>query len=189
MEKTEYVLIAGQGADIFAEEHKLEIVDPDYFFTPATLEKLRHAQATESNAQSSKLGTVGAVALDKAGNLAAGTSTGGRINKHYNRIGDSALIGAGTYANNNTCAVSSTGHGEVFIRNVVAYDIAALIEYTKLSIEEATNLVIKTKLADGSGGVIALDKDGNYAMPYNTEGMLRGYINSDGYSETYIYEE
>lgn len=190
MEKTDYVIISGQGANTFAEEQKLEIVDPDYFFTPTTLEKLKQAQATEANDPPSKFGTVGAVALDQTGSLAAATSTGGaRTNKHFNRIGDSAIIGAGTYADNNTCAVSSTGYGEIFIRNVVAYDIAALMEYKKLSVVEATDLIIKTKLAKNTGGVIALDKKGNYAMPFNTESMLRGYITAQGYSETFIYEK
>jgi beta-aspartyl-peptidase (threonine type) len=186
--QTQYVLLSGAGANIFAQENDLIIIEPSYFYTARTLEKLRKAQEEEVNIMPTKLGTVGAVALDNAGNLAAGTSTGGRTNKHTGRIGDSAIIGAGTYADNNTCAISCTGFGELFIRHVVAHDIAALIEYKELSLEEAANKLIHSKLPNDSGGIIALDKEGNYAMPYNTPGMLRAYITADGESGTFIYD-
>ena len=139
----------------------------------------------------SKYGTVGAVALDKYGNLAAGTSTGGMTNKMYGRVGDSPIIGAGTYANNNTCAVSCTGHGEYFIRSVVAYDIGALMEYKNMTVKEAADEVIHRKLPKlgGSGGVIAVDIKGNFTMPFNTEGMYRGFVKEDGKVEVFIYKE
>lgn len=139
----------------------------------------------------SKYGTVGAVALDKYGNLAAGTSTGGMTNKMFGRIGDSPIIGAGTYANNKTCAVSCTGHGEYFIRSVVAYDISALMEYKNMTLKEAADEVIYRKLPKlgGSGGVIAVDAKGNFTMPFNTEGMYRGFVKEDGKVEVFIYKE
>ena len=138
-----------------------------------------------------KFGTVGCVALDKTGNLAAGTSTGGMTNKKWNRVGDSPIIGAGTYANNATCAVSATGHGEYFIRSVVAYDISALMEYKGLSLKDAGEEVVmkKLKALGGSGGVISMDKDGNVAMPFNTAGMYRGFMKSSGEKEILIYKE
>ena len=138
-----------------------------------------------------KFGTVGCVALDQFGNLAAGTSTGGMTNKRYGRVGDAPIIGAGTYANNATCAVSGTGHGEYFIRSVVAYDISALMQYKGLSVQDAANEVVLKKLVErgGEGGVIALDKQGNFAMPFNSEGMYRGYIKADGTSEVLIYKD
>lgn len=137
-----------------------------------------------------KFGTVGAVALDQFGNLAAATSTGGMTNKRYGRIGDSPIIGAGTYANNQTCAVSSTGHGEYFIRSVVAYDISALMEYKSMGVKQAADEVVMKKLVKigGEGGVIALDAKGNFAMPFNSEGMYRGYIKADGKPEILIYK-
>jgi beta-aspartyl-peptidase (threonine type) len=137
-----------------------------------------------------KFGTVGCVALDKNGNLAAGTSTGGMTNKRWNRIGDTPLIGAGNYANNATCAVSATGHGEYFIRSVVAYDISAQMEYKNVSLNEAANDVVMKKLVErgGSGGVIAIDKDGNVSMPFNTSGMYRGFKLSEGINKIAIYE-
>ncbi|PCH64869.1 MAG: beta-aspartyl-peptidase [Bacteroidetes bacterium] len=139
----------------------------------------------------SKYGTVGAVALDKYGNIAAGTSTGGMTNKMYGRVGDSPIIGAGTYANNNTCAVSCTGHGEYFIRSVVAYDISALMEYKNMTVKEAADEVIHKKLPElgGSGGVIAVDAKGNFTMPFNTEGMYRGVVKENGKIEVFIYKE
>ncbi|WP_229364446.1 isoaspartyl peptidase/L-asparaginase family protein [Fibrella aestuarina] len=138
-----------------------------------------------------KYGTVGCVALDRFGNLAAGTSTGGMTNKRYGRVGDAPIIGAGTYANNATCAVSATGHGEYFIRSVVGYDISALMEYKGLSVTDAANEVVMRKLVQrgGEGGVIALDRNGNVAMPFNSEGMYRGYIKADGSSEVLIYKD
>ena len=137
-----------------------------------------------------KFGTVGAVALDQYGNLAAATSTGGMTNKRWNRVGDAPIIGAGTYANNQTCAVSATGHGEYFIRSVVGYDISALMEYKKFSVKQAAEEVVMKKLVErgGEGGVIALDRNGNFAMPFNSEGMYRGYIKADGKSAVLIYK-
>jgi L-asparaginase / beta-aspartyl-peptidase len=138
-----------------------------------------------------KYGTVGCVALDEFGNLAAGTSTGGMTNKRYGRVGDAPIIGAGTYANNATCAVSATGHGEFFIRSVVGYDISALMEYKGLSLKQAADEVVMNKLVQrgGEGGVIALDRNGNFAMPFNSEGMYRGYIRADGSSDVLIYKD
>jgi beta-aspartyl-peptidase (threonine type) len=137
-----------------------------------------------------KFGTVGAVALDQFGNLAAATSTGGMTNKRYGRVGDAPIIGAGTYANNNTCAVSATGHGEFFIRSVVAYDISALMEYKGLSVQQAAEEVVLKKLVarGGEGGVIALDRNGNLAMPFNSAGMYRGYMKAGGKSEVLIFK-
>jgi len=136
-----------------------------------------------------KFGTVGAVALDKSGNLAAGTSTGGMTNKKFGRVGDSPIIGAGTYADNNTCAVSCTGHGEYFIKNAVAYDVSARMKYGNFSLAQATNEIINKVLVKqgAKGGLIAIDKDGNFTMPFNTEGMYRGYIINDGSWEIKIY--
>ena len=138
-----------------------------------------------------KNGTVGCCALDKKGNLAAGTSTGGMPDKKYNRVGDAPIIGAGTYANNNTCAVSGTGHGEYFIRWTVAHDISALMEYKGMTLREASELVVNDKLvkAGGRGGVISLDKSGNVSMPFNSTGMFRGFATADGKEGIYIYKD
>jgi beta-aspartyl-peptidase (threonine type) len=157
------------------------MVDPSYFFDQKRYDALLKAQ---------KHGTVGAVALDKAGNLAAATSTGGRTNKMTGRVGDTPIIGAGTYANNATCAISATGHGEYFIRYAVAHDISALMEYKGLSLEASAHEVIFRKLlpAGGTGGVIAVDKNGNYTMPFNTSGMFRGVATSDGFRETRMFK-
>lgn len=192
MEKSQHVLLAGKGAEIFAKEQGLAIVSPEYFFTQdryASYLKARQ-RADSLDASDHKHGTVGCVALDKYGNLAAGTSTGGMMMKKYGRVGDSPIIGAGTYADNNTCAVSATGHGEYFIRNVVAYDISALMKYKGLSLVDAANQVIMNKLKDqgGTGGVIAVDRNGNIAMPFNTTGMFRGYVTSEGDLKTAIFE-
>ncbi len=185
MENTWHVLLAGPGADQFAKEQGLEIRPPEYFFTDRRWKSLQKVKAQEAK----KHGTVGCVALDRYGNLAAGTSTGGLTNKRWGRIGDSPIIGAGTYANNNTCAVSGTGQGEFFIRGNVAYDISALMEYKGLSVEEAAKTVIdKLTARGGSGGVIALAKNRHFAMPFNTEGMYRGYIREDGKPVVLIYK-
>ncbi|MCF0058448.1 isoaspartyl peptidase/L-asparaginase family protein [Dyadobacter sp. CY356] len=219
MEKSPHVLMAGKGADLFAKEQGLEIVDPSYFYTEARYKallkakeeekvELDHTENTKKEilkkpktgfvkdedlifTEGKKYGTVGCVALDKFGNLTAGTSTGGMTNKRYGRIGDAPIIGAGTYANNNTCAVSATGHGEFFIRSVVAYDISALMEYKGLSVKDAADEVVMKKLVErgGEGGLIALDRNGNIAMPFNSEGMYRGYIKADGKSEVMIYKD
>jgi L-asparaginase / beta-aspartyl-peptidase len=192
MEKSQHVMLAGDGAEAFASAQGLEIVDPSYFFTKEKwelYEKTKQEQEKKKETREGKHGTVGAVALDQTGNLAAGTSTGGMSNKMKGRIGDSPIIGAGTYANNTTCAVSSTGHGEFFIRNVVAYDISALMEYKGLPLEEAATFVIMEKLKSqgAGGGLIAIDKNGTIAMPFNTNAMFRGYIRSDGKTEVLIY--
>jgi beta-aspartyl-peptidase (threonine type) len=185
MEKTQHVLLVGEGAEILAENEGLELVDSSYFFT-----QKRYDSYLKAKEKAEKFGTVGAVALDKHGNLAAGTSTGGMTYKMKGRVGDSPVIGAGTYADNNTCAVSTTGHGEYFIRNVVAYDISALMKYKGLSLSVAADEVINKKLKaiGAGGGVIAVDKNGNIAMPFNTSGMYRGYINSIGQKEILIYK-
>lgn len=181
-ENSKHVMLSGEGAHLFAEEQGLEIVSPDYFIIEKRLEQLRRVKDRNSASidpyiKDQKMGTVGACALDKYGNLAAGTSTGGMTNKKYGRIGDSPIIGAGTYANNETCAVSSTGHGEFFIRNVVAYDIAARMKYLGEDLNTASKEVIfSLGEKNGTGGVITLDKEGNINMPFNTAGMFRGYI-------------
>lgn len=199
LEKSEHVLLSGRGAEQFAIDQGLDTVDNSYFYTESRWKALEQAKAAEDkrsgtifdlNYNDNKFGTVGCVALDKAGNLTAGTSTGGMTNKRYNRLGDSPIIGAGTYANNKTCAVSSTGHGEYFMRYVVAYDISALMEYKNVSLEEAANYVIheKFKAVGGTGGVIAVDAFGNVAMPFNTDGMYRGYC-KPGERVVKIYKE
>jgi beta-aspartyl-peptidase (threonine type) len=170
MEKTWHVILAGDGADYFAKEQGLEIVNNDYFYTERRWKALQKAQDAE------KHGTVGCVALDRNGNLAAGTSTGGLTNKRWGRIGDTPIVGAGNYANNQTCAVSGTGQGEYFIRGNMAFDVSALMNYSSLSVEQAARQVIgKLSRRGGRGGLIAMDKNGNIAMPFNTEGMYRGY--------------
>ncbi len=183
MEKSVHVMLSGTGASEFAVEQGLEQVDPSYFYTDHRYRQLTEAVNREKN------GTVGCCALDKNGNLAAGTSTGGMTNKKYKRIGDAPIIGAGTYANNSSCAVSATGHGEYFIRWTVAHDISALMEYSNMSLNEAADLVINDKLvkAGGTGGIVSVDKYGNIAMPFNTEGMFRGFVDSEGNQAVYIY--
>ncbi len=185
MEKSEHVMLSGRGAEEFAEEVGLEIVDPSYFYTERRWNSLQRilnsekdkTELSEDDDIDKKHGTVGCVALDNFGNIAAGTSTGGMTNKKYGRIGDSPVIGAGTYADNNTCGVSSTGHGEYFIRFTVARDIAALMEFKGMSIQDAGDEIINKRLVEkgGTGGVVALDAKGNIAMPFNTPGMYRGY--------------
>ncbi len=184
MTDSKHVLMAGKGASEFAKQQGLEIVDSSYFFTESRWNSLQNILKSE------KHGTVGCVVLDKYGNLAAGTSTGGMTNKKYNRIGDSPIIGAGTYANNNTCAVSATGHGEFFIRYTVAHDISALMEYKNMSLDDAANLVINQKLvnAGGTGGIIAVDKNGNISMTYNTNMMFRAFAKSTGEKEVAIFK-
>jgi len=193
MEKTSHVMLIGAGAEKFARAQKLEIVDPSYFITPERLEAWKKnkaaqlSQPTQSGKPSGtqpakdKPGTVGAVALDCRGSLAAATSTGGMMGKMTGRIGDSPIIGAGTYANNNTCAISCTGHGEYFLRAVVAYDISCLMEYKGLSLQEACEKVVNDKLVKfgGEGGLIAADAKGNICLPFNSEGMYRGYAKDD----------
>lgn len=193
MEKSEHVMLAGKGAETFAAEQGLVIVSPDYFFTQSRWNSYLKAKANSDSIEAldKKHGTVGCVALDRYGNLAAATSTGGMMLKKYGRIGDSPIIGAGTYADKNTCAVSATGYGEFFIRNVVAYDISALMKYKGLPLSKAADQVIMTKLKNigGTGGIIAVDKKGNIAMPFNTTGMFRGFVKADGEMKVAIFGE
>ncbi|HYC62526.1 MAG TPA: isoaspartyl peptidase/L-asparaginase [Thermoanaerobaculia bacterium] len=199
MEKSEHVMMVGRGAELFATQMGLEIVDPSYFWTERRWKSLQNELLKEQKQKpkadlvvedEKKFGTVGAVAVDKSGNLAAGTSTGGMTNKKYGRVGDAPIIGAGTYAENESCAVSATGHGEFFIRWTVAHDIAALVKYRGMSVKEAGDEVIHKKLAPvkGEGGVIILDTKGNFAMPFNSEGMYRGWIGADGVAHVEIYK-
>jgi len=196
MDNSPHVMLSGSGAEAFAEEQGLNLVKPEYFYTESKFKSLQKIKNTthvlleynpkkafyDSTIKDSKFGTVGCVALDKNGNLAAGTSTGGMTNKRWGRIGDAPVIGAGTYANNNTCAVSSTGWGEFFIRAVVAHDISALMEYKGLSLAEAAKEVIQNKIPKlgGDGGIIAVDKNGNMVMEFNTAGMFRATMNDKG---------
>jgi beta-aspartyl-peptidase (threonine type) len=182
MTRSPHVMLSGKGAEQFAADQGLEMVDPSYFYTEKRYKSLQEAIKQEEGDSSGRIhlwnpafGTVGVVALDTRGNLAAGTSTGGMTNKKFGRIGDSPIIGAGTYADNQSCAVSSTGHGEYFMRKVVAYDIAARVKYTGMTVQEASEKVINEELPamGGSGGVIALDRKGNYCMVFNTEGLYR----------------
>lgn len=200
MEHSKHVLLASQGAEKFAKEQGLEIVDPSYFFDQerydqwlATKDKDINSWAGDSipvpdGKSEKKYGTVGAVALDSQGNLAAATSTGGINNKKFGRVGDCPIIGAGTYANNKTCAVSCTGEGEFFIRNVVAYDISALMEYKNMPLNQATNEVMK-KVAQigGEGGLVSLDNQGTISTPFNTSSMFRGWIDTKGEKFTGIF--
>jgi beta-aspartyl-peptidase (threonine type) len=198
MEKSEHVMMVGRGAELFATSVGLEIVDPQYFWTERRWKSLQKELLIEKGIKpqaalgpdEKKFGTVGAVAVDAKGNLAAGTSTGGMTNKKYGRVGDAPIIGAGTYAENESVAVSATGHGEFFIRWTVAYDIAALVKYRGMSVADAANEVIHKKLPlKGEGGVIALDAQGNFAMPFNSEGMYRGWIGTDGVPHVLIYKD
>jgi beta-aspartyl-peptidase (threonine type) len=187
MERTGHVLLAGDGAERFAAEQGVDRVEPEYFFTEERYR--RHRRALEAEAvRPPGGGTVGAVALDRAGNLAAGTSTGGLTNKMFGRVGDSPIIGAGTYAKNGSCAVSGTGRGEEFIRHGVALSIAFLVEHEGLTVQEAARRVVHEVLAPGDGGVIALGQDGTVAFVFNTSGMYRGAIDGSGRFETRIWE-
>lgn len=205
MVNSEHVMLAGKGAEEFAKLRGFELVDPSYFYTENRFQSLQRIKEKEETQldhngktaftdpfiKDSKFGTVGCVALDKNGNIAAGTSTGGMTNKRWNRIGDAPIIGAGTYANNATCGVSSTGWGEYFIRAMVAHDISAMMEYKGISLQEAAQEVIQKKIPalGGDGGIVALDKDGNIAMEFNTAGMYRAYINTEGELFIGIYKE
>ncbi len=203
MEKSEHVMMIGEGAEKFAKTQKIEFVDEKYFWTQHRWDALQNVLKEEKDKEKGKpghmstagresqnrFGTVGAVALDKEGNLAAGTSTGGMTNKRFGRVGDAPIIGAGTYANNNSCAVSATGWGEYFIRLGVARDVCSLMEYRQMPIQKAADTVIKEKLqkAGGDGGVIAMDKFGFIGISFNSEGMYRAYIGSDGKPVVEIY--
>ncbi len=202
MEASPHVMLSGLGAEAFANERGLEIVNPEYFFTERRingLKRVKEAAALKEIAMSTdeikffhnqRYGTVGCAALDLHGNLAAGTSTGGMTNKKWNRIGDAPIIGAGTYANNATCAISATGWGEFFIRSVVAHDISALMEYKGLSIQEAAYEVIHNKVAKlgGDGGVVGIDLNGNIMMEMNTPGMYRAQMDASGKLQVKIYQ-
>lgn len=196
MDKSDHVLLAGEGALNFAKSEGISILDASYFYDELRYRQFQEAlnsnkiQLDHSPLDEKKYGTVGAVALDKYGNLSAATSTGGMTNKKYGRIGDSPIIGSGTYANNGTCAVSCTGSGEFFIRSVVAYDVSCLMEYKNLSLEEACNEVIYNRLMKigGDGGLIAVDKNGNISMPFNTEGMYRACKTGSGLEVVEIYK-
>jgi len=201
MNNSPHVMLSGKGAEVFAAERGFELVDPMYFYTERRFQSLQNVKKRESEnkisviedpfIKNSKFGTVGCAALDKNGNLAAGTSTGGMTNKRWNRIGDAPIIGAGTYANNATCAVSSTGWGEYFIRAMVAHDISAMMEYKGVSLQEAASEVIQKKVPElgGDGGIVAIDKDGNVAMEFNTAGMYRAHMNANGELIIGIYKE
>jgi beta-aspartyl-peptidase (threonine type) len=192
MDKSPHVMMTGHGAELFATKMGLEIVDPSYFWTETRWKELQQELQQEQQTTPLKhYGTVGALALDQAGDLAAGTSTGGLSNKLYDRVGDSPIIGAGTYAANDSVAVSCTGTGEYFIRWTVAHDIAALYKYKGMTVEQAGKEVIFNKLmpVHGDGGAIILDRKGNFAMPFNTEGMYRGWIGEDGLPHVLIYKD
>jgi len=192
MEKSPHVMMIGEGAEEFGKEMEIEFVENEYFITKERWESYQRAiQREEERKKQEKNGTVGAAALDKNGNVAAATSTGGMMMKKFGRVGDVPIIGAGTYANNKTCAVSATGHGEYFIRLGVARDISDLMMYKNYSLSKAAKEVVIKKLGElgGTGGVISIDKDCNIAMPFNTSGMYRGYYLSDGKPVTKIYED
>jgi L-asparaginase / beta-aspartyl-peptidase len=197
MEKTEHVLLAGKGAEDFAKAQNFDFETDAYFFDELRFDQWQKAKEegkikmdhTEDGDK--KFGTVGAVALDKHGNIAAATSTGGMTNKKFGRVGDTPIIGAGTYANNKTCAVSCTGHGEFFMRQLVAHDISCLIEYKGYTLSQACDVVVNQKLKDvgGEGGLIAMDRDGNICLPFNSAGMYRGYVSGDGEPKVAIFKE
>jgi len=206
MENSDHVMLSGKGAEAFAKEQNIELVTPDYFYTEKrfkSLQRLKERNSKKSELdhdngktafidpfiKDSKFGTVGCAALDKHGNLAAGTSTGGMTNKRWGRIGDAPIIGAGTYANNKTAAISSTGWGEFFIRGMAAYDISAMMEYKGISLAEAAREVIQNKIPNlgGDGGIIAIDHNGNVSMEFNTAGMYRAKMNKNGELQIGIY--
>lgn len=198
MDKSNHVMLSAMGAEDFAEQHGLEFVENSYFITKRRQRALEASKAKEQGLSANefflsneKYGTVGCVALDKNGNLAAGTSTGGMTNKKFGRIGDSPIIGAGTYANNKTCAISATGHGEYFIRGVVAYDISAMMEYQGISLQQAAQRVIQKKLTNmgGTGGIIGIDSKGKMVMEFNTPGMFRASKTMNGDTEIKMYRD
>lgn len=200
MNHSDHVFLSSSGAEEFAREQGIAFEPDDYFFSQFRYDQWQAIKDSDDTAldhniipeirNDKKFGTVGAVACDGNGNLAAATSTGGMTNKQFGRIGDSPLIGIGTYANNNTCAISCTGHGEPFIRSVAAYDVSCLMEYKGLSLQDAMNTVVMEKLVkiDGEGGMIGVDAIGNIELVFNSTGMYRGRMSSDGLSETAIYK-
>jgi len=200
MEKSPHVMMVGDGAEKFAKEQSIELVEEKYFWTQRRWDDLQKelekdkakvkGEKAAIKTVDSKYGTVGAVALDRKGNIAAGTSTGGMTNKRYGRVGDSPIIGAGTYANNDTCGVSATGWGEYFMRVGVARDISAMMEYRAMTVQAAADAVMaKVKKLGGDGGVVAMDKFGNMAVSFNSEGMYRAYINGEGRPIVEIYKD
>ena len=211
MNESVHVMLAQEGAETFARQQGFDMVENEYFYTERrrrAAEKAREngptgdanlpdsydPETAEDAGERGTFGTVGAVALDQDGNIAAGTSTGGTTNKRFGRIGDSPIIGAGTYADNETCGVSATGHGEYFIRAAAAHSVAARMKFAGMSVEEAARVTVMDELPalppdGGSGGVIALDADGNIAMPFNTQGMYRGYVDTDGNRAVMIYND
>jgi len=197
MEKSNHVFLAGEGAMRFADSLGYKLESQEYFYDEFRYQQWQEIkdsdkfQLDHNHKKDNKFGTVGAVACDKEGNIAAATSTGGMTNKRWGRVGDSPIIGAGNYANNKTCAVSCTGSGEFFIRGVVAYDVSCLMEYKRMTLEEAASEVINKRVLEigGDGGLIAVDAHGNIALPFNTEGMYRAYKNSAGEKEVKIYKD
>lgn len=198
MERTEHILLGGDGANEFAKEMKVELAPDDYFYTEHRYQQLLQARksgtiqldhAKETETENRKpIGTVGAVACDSSGNLAAATSTGGMTNKKFGRIGDTPIIGAGTFADNQTCAVSCTGHGEFFMKTLAAYDVSARMKYKNIKLEEAAHEVIENlREIGGEGGLIAVDALGNVALPFNSDGMYRGVMTADGLTRIKIY--
>lgn len=197
MSKSPHVMMTGKGAEDFAKQIGLKSEPDEYFFSQFRYDQWKQMQDSDEsaldhnvNVGDKKFGTVGAAACDMHGNIAAATSTGGMTNKQWGRIGDSSIIGAGTYANNKTCAISATGHGEMFIRAVAAYDVSCLMEYKGLSLHEAMDIVVNDKLMkiDGEGGMVGVDAKGNAAMIFNSEGMYRGMRSSNGTNEVAIYK-
>jgi beta-aspartyl-peptidase (threonine type) len=200
MEKSGHVMMDGEGAEAFAKENGIDLVDQKYFFTQERWDALQKIKAAEKHrtgdagkafliTDQDRHGTVGAVALDKNGNIAAATSTGGTTNKRPGRVGDTPIIGAGTYANNATCAVSATGDGEYFIRATVGHDVSALMEYRGMSLGKAAQAVLdKVAKLGGTGGLIAIDRQGNVTLPFNTSGMYRGYVGPNGKFVIEIYK-
>lgn len=207
MTQSQHVMLSGKGAQDFAKLHGLKTEPDEYFYSDFRHQQWKQLQNSDETAldhsvtvadnsfingvaEGKKFGTVGAVAVDQHGNIAAATSTGGMTNKQWGRVGDSPIIGAGTYANNKTCAISCTGHGEPFIRAVTAYDVSCLMEYKGLSLQEAMHVVVHDKLLkiDGEGGMVGVDAQGNTAMVFNSEGMYRGRRDSNGLNETLIYK-
>lgn len=198
-EKSGHVFLCGSEAETFAKLMQLPFQPDDYFYEEGRYKQWQDVKDSDgyqldhtvNSGEGKKFGTVGAVALDVHGNIAAATSTGGMTNKRFGRVGDSPMIGAGTYANNATCAISCTGHGEYFIRAVVAYDISCLMEYKGYSLKQACDYVVKDKLVKfgGEGGLIAIDAAGNIELPFNSEGMYRGYKKGDADAVIKIYED
>lgn len=207
MTQSQHVMLSGKGAQDFAKQHGLKMEPDEYFYSDFRHQQWKQLQDSDETAldhsvtvadnssingmaEGKKFGTVGAVAVDQHGNIAAATSTGGMTNKQWGRVGDSPIIGAGTYANNKSCAISCTGHGEPFIRAVTAYDVSCLMEYKGLTLQEAMHIVVHDKLLkiEGEGGMVGVDAQGNTAMVFNSEGMYRGRRDSNGINETLIYK-